>query len=130
MYCVSKSLEGEWERTWTQNMGVSTSEPLELRCTEWTLPCVFLSNTEEEVMNGDLCNLSLFDVESLYLSCMTLNSSFTLSEYLFPRAVVTVRVKSHRLRFELLYDRVILIQQTHGHLVGTATIRPPTVPAG
>lgn len=53
-----------------------------------------------------------------------------VSMYLFPRAVITVRVKSHRLRFELLEDLLTLIQQTHSHLVGATTICPPAVPAG
>lgn len=58
------------------------------------------------------------------------NNKDNVSVYLFPRAVITVGVESHRLRFELLYDLVILIQQTRGHLVGATTIRPPAVPAG
>lgn len=53
-----------------------------------------------------------------------------VSVYLFPRAVITVRVQSHRLRFELLDDLMILIQQRHGHLVGATAVRPPAVPAG
>lgn len=50
--------------------------------------------------------------------------------YLCPWAVVTVRVKGHRLRLELLDDRVILIQQSCGHLVGAPAVCPPAVPAG
>lgn len=50
--------------------------------------------------------------------------------YLSPWAVVTVRVKGHWLRFELLDDQVIFIQQSCGHLVGAPAVGPPTVPAG
>lgn len=50
--------------------------------------------------------------------------------YLSPRAVVTVGVKGHGLRFELLDDQVIFIQQSCGHLVGAPAVGPPTVPAG
>lgn len=53
-----------------------------------------------------------------------------LSMYLFPRAVISVRIESHLFRFELLYDLMILIQQTHSHLVGATAICPPAVPAG
>lgn len=49
--------------------------------------------------------------------------------YLFPRAVVIVGIKGHRISFELLYDLLILTQQTHRHLVGATTVSPPTVPA-
>lgn len=52
------------------------------------------------------------------------------STYLSPRAVVTVRVESHRLRFELLDDQMIFIQQRCSHLVGAPAVGPPAVPAG
>lgn len=50
--------------------------------------------------------------------------------YLSPRAVVTVRVKGHRLGLELLDDRATLVQQSCGHLVGAPAVCPPAVPAG
>lgn len=52
------------------------------------------------------------------------------SVYLSPWAVVTVRIKGHRLRFELLDDQMIFIQQRCGHLVGAPAVCPPAVPAG
>lgn len=54
----------------------------------------------------------------------------SVSVYLSPGAVITLGVESHRVRIEILYDLVILIEQTHGHLVGAPTITPAAVPAG
>lgn len=49
--------------------------------------------------------------------------------YLCPGAVVRVGVQCHRLRTLLLQDLLILIQQTHRHLISAATVCPSTVPA-
>lgn len=112
--------------------------------TSWIVFCCLTSvlnytplpTQRQEVMNGDFCDLSLFIVLYHACPCRLLQDeplnvqSVPLSVYLFPRAVIRVGVKSHQLRLELLYDLLILVQQTRGYLVGAATIRPTAVPAG
>lgn len=67
-------------------------------------------------------------VSQCITTCVHMYSEYALPIYLFPRAVITLRVKSHWLMFELLYDLMVLIQQAHGHLISAATVCPPTVP--